>query len=476
MVLDAIDYKKVFKFFEEISNIPRGSGHNELIHEYLVNFAKDRNLEYITDDLLNIIIRKKKNSSVKSDKIVMLQSHMDMVCQKTDDSNHDFKKDPLDLYIEDGFIHARNTTLGADDGIGLAMSLAILDDNTLSNPNLEVLVTTDEETGMYGAIGLKDNLITADYMINIDSDAEGSIIASCAGGYRSRIILNIDKKIASGYKTSISVFDLQGGHSGMEIDKNRSNANKVVARVLLELDEEFELVSINGGSAGNAIPKSSEAIIVSKENLDNKIADILRDIQQELLSTEPNMKFSVKVLEENCSEDVYANKDKAINLLNALPDGVQTFSGSIKGLVETSLNLGILTQKDDKLELLSFIRSSSNNYAKYLNKKLESLARVFGAEYSADGHYGAWEYKNESRLREIMVEEYKKQYGKAPEVIALHAGLECGILTAKKPSLDAVSIGATMLDIHTVNERLDIESTKRVYDYVCNVLEAIGRD
>lgn len=481
-VLEKIDYKNIFKYFEEISEIPRGSGNMQAISDYLVSFAKEHNLEYIQDKFLNVIMIKEATSGYENAPAVIIQGHMDMVCEKDSSSNHDFEKEGLELVIDGDYIRANGTTLGGDDGVAVAYALAILSDDTLKHPRLEVVITTDEETGMDGVIGLDTTPLKAKYMLNIDSEDEGVILCSSAGGLNGTVTLPLQYEDVTDEKQAlkVTVKGLKGGHSGAEIHKNRTNASIMLGRILMKLGKakEFALSDIHGGNKHNAITREAVATIVVSSNL---IADVKAEIEtisneiiNELVTSEPNAKVEVVECNDQVSKTFTKEcKDKVVYMLVTAPYGVLVMSSDMEGLVESSVNMGILRIVNDSVEFNYSVRSSLNSYKHYVSDKLELLAKSIGANYLMDSEYPAWEYKKESKFRELLADVFKKQYNREPEVTAIHAGLECGIISEKMEGIDIVSIGPDMADIHTPKERLCISSTKRVYDYVIAVLEAI---
>lgn len=481
-VLAKIDYKNIFKYFEEISAIPRGSGNMQAISDYLVSFAKEHNLRYIQDDVLNVIMFKEATSGYEDAPAVILQGHMDMVCEKESWSNHDFEKDGLELVIDGDYIRANGTTLGGDNGIAVAYALAILSDDSLKHPALEVIITTDEETGMDGVIGLDPAPFKAKYMLNLDSEDEGIILCSSAGGLSGTVTLPLSyEEVKAGQEAlEIAITGLQGGHSGAEIHKNRTNANVMMGRILMELQKEtvFRVADIHGGNKSNAIPREAHAVITvdasQVASAKSAIETIAKEIVSELVTSEPDAKVDVRTMQlENAQVMTKDCSDKVIFMLVTAPYGVLVMSSDIEGLVESSVNMGILRVVDGVMEFHYSVRSSLNSYKHYISTKLELLAKSIGASYVMDGEYPAWEYKKESKFRELLIDVFKKQYNYEPVVTAIHAGLECGLISEKIEGLDIVSIGPNMADIHTPKERLNISSTKRLYDYVVAVLEAI---
>ncbi|WP_167956289.1 aminoacyl-histidine dipeptidase [Anaerosporobacter faecicola] len=481
-VLAGIDYKNIFKYFEEISAIPRGSGNMEAISNYLVEFAKEHKIQYIQDEVRNVIMIKEATAGYEDAPAVIIQGHMDMVCEKESWSDHDFEKDGLELIIDGDYIRANGTTLGGDNGVAVAYALAILSDDTLKHPRLEVIITTDEETGMDGVIGLDATPFKAKYMLNLDSEDEGVILCSSAGGLSGTITLPLHwEEVSQDTKTlSVMVTGLQGGHSGAEIHKNRTNANVMLGRILVELKktQDFALGDIHGGNKHNAIPREAVATIVvpsgNVQTVQYTIKEIADVIKKELTTSEPDVAVEVTECNENCKKTVTKEeRDKILFQLVVAPYGVLVMSSDMDGLVESSVNMGILCMSTEAVQFHYSVRSSLNSYKHYVSDQLALLAENIGASYLMDGEYPAWEYKKESQFRSLLIDVFKKQYNREPEVTAIHAGLECGIISEKIEGIDIVSIGPDMADIHTPKERLGISSTKRVYDYVVAVLEAI---
>lgn len=478
-MLEGIDSTKVFEYFEQISRIPRGSGNNTAISNYLVEFAKEHNLEYKQDSCENVIIWKEASKGQEDKPAVILQGHMDMVCEKEAGCNHDFTKDPLDLQIDGDYIYAKGTTLGGDDGIAVAYALAILADDSIVHPALEVVITTDEETGMDGAIGLDTSVLKGSYLLNLDSEEEGTILTSCAGGMTVNGTFTWGKVERVGYPVTIQVSGLQGGHSGTEIDKNRENAVLVLTRVLREISVEniaFYLSVIEGGLKDNAIPREAKSIILVKEknNLEEVVNRITASLKKEMESSEPELSIVCDFAEK--TKMYVADKEMTEHMLfffEQVPNGVQKMSAAIPGLVESSLNLGICKTTEEGLFVSFSVRSSLQSYKEYIGMKLEDLIRFLGGTFAKKSEYPGWEYRSESKLREILIDVYEEQYKNPPVIEAIHAGLECGILAGKMPDLDIVSIGPDIFDIHTPKERLSISSTKRVYQFVLGVLEKL---
>lgn len=495
-VLSQLEPAGVFRFFEEICSIPHGSGNVERISDYLKKFAKDRGLFCIQDELKNIIIKKKGSAGYEDKEPVIIQGHMDMVAVKKPDSDIDMKKDGLRLAVDGDFLFAEGTSLGGDDGIAVAYALALLDDDFLEHPPLEVIITVDEETGMDGAIGIDLDCIKGRRMLNLDSEEEGIFLVSCAGG--SKVSLGMDvcreEEETSACRYTILVDGLIGGHSGTEINKGRMNSNLLMARILDELKKLFGdlcLVTMEGGLADNAIPRRTEAVIelpsVEAVDLEKYFAVISKELHVELDSREPKMMLSLEkclsktnLSYEGCipvhSEDLLPavseeETGRIIRYLLALPNGVIEMSADIPGLVETSLNVGIVRLDENGMETVISVRSNIESAKRMLIHRLEAVAALAGADISVNGDYPGWSYRKDSPLRDKMIQVYKGMYGVEPKVEALHAGLECGILASKLEGLDCVSFGPNIHDIHTTEERLEIGSTKRCWEYILELLK-----
>lgn len=457
----------VFACFEKLCSIPHGSGNIEAISNYLKEFAESHGVRVIQDPVGDILWFQPATPGYEDHAPVLLQGHMDMVCEKDPDCTMDMAKDPLDLTHDDQFVFARGTTLGGDDGIAVAYALAVLDSSELKHPPLEAVFTVDEEIGMLGAAALDMSGLQGRVLLNIDSEDEGILTVSCAGGATSCLTVPVKRVPAQGKAWRVGVRGLTGGHSGVEINKGRANANKVLAAALQGLP--VTLCSIAGGSKDNAIPRASEAIVVSEAD-DFAALFAANAAKAALPETEQHAEFYCEPAEAG---EMLAESEAVLGLLNAVPNGVQAMSSDIPGLVQTSLNLGILTTDADAVRLTFSVRSSVNREKFGLIDQLKALAARFGGSYSESGEYPAWEYQKDSRLREVMVEVFEAQYGRKPVVEAIHAGLECGIFSDRLPGLDAVSFGPQMHDIHTSRERLDIASTARTWEYLVAVLERL---
>ncbi|MFA5523013.1 MAG: aminoacyl-histidine dipeptidase [Tissierellales bacterium] len=481
-VLENIEPKAVFNFFEDMTQIPRCSGNEKAISDYLVDFAKKRKLEVIQDKALNVIIKKPGTKGYENAPTVILQGHMDMVCEKNKDTNHDFSTEPLKLRVENDMVMATGTTLGADNGIAVAYALAILDSDEISHPPLEVLITTDEETGMEGANNLDSNNLKGKILINIDSEEEGTLLVSCAGGIRNIISLPIEwNRCPDGYIAfDLRVRGLKGGHSGMEINKERGNSNIMLGRILKGISDNIDiyLAEISGGAKMNAIPRESDAVILvdpkDKYKVVEEISEWNKVIGNELKTADPDVRIELEL--SNTTFDKVFSKvtmEKVLAGLALIPNGVQTMSVEIEGLVQSSTNLGVLITNEKEVLLECAIRSSVSTLKFDIVKKMEALANLIGASSSNEGDYPAWEYRKDSYIREVFVNTYKRVYGEEPIITAIHAGLECGLFDEKLDNVDMISLGPNMYDVHTPNERVSISSTNRVWEYLVESLKSI---
>lgn len=479
-VLKHLEPSKVFYFFEEICRIPHGSGNVRAISDYCVAFANERGLEVEQDDTLNVIIKKPASAGMEDHAPVILQGHLDMVCEKNADTDFDFENEPLRLAIDGDEVYAKGTTLGGDDGIAVAMALAILDDDSIVHPPLEVVFTTDEETGMDGAMNLDCTKLRARTLINIDSEEEGIITVGCAGGLKSNASFDVVHMDCEGTEYEIFISGLMGGHSGTEIHLERANANKLMGRLLFTLRKEliYCLIEINGGSKDNAITREACASIVidpqQKELAKSIIEKFSEDIKNEYRTSDPNITITFTEKGSYIGSTLsYSTTEKLIYLIFNSPYGVQSMSADLPGLVESSLNLGVIRTDMDKVTLSWAVRSSVKSRKWLINDQLEYMTELLGGEYSWRGDYPEWAYKPQSALRTVAVQAFEDLYGKTPVVSTIHAGLECGLFSEKMPDADMISIGPNLKDIHTPNERLSISSTKRTFEYVCELLKRL---
>ena len=487
-VLDGLKPESVFHFFEEISQIPRGSGNEKQVSDYLKKFAQDRGLECIQDELYNIVIIKEATPGYEEEEPYILQGHMDMVVVKSPDCDIDMTKDPLRLCIKDGRISADGTSLGGDDGIAVAYIMALLDAHNIRHPRLEMIVTTEEETGLRGAEGIDLSMLRGRQLINLDNEEEGAIITSCAGGARVDVCIPVQWESIPGQGTTllqVKVKGLLGGHSGSEIDKGRGNANYLLGYVLKEVSKKsaIRLTEMKGGQADNAIPREAGAVIViraeDKEAIlacvreeESRIKERLRETDQNFYiectetAGEPGMSTSSK--QRRCV--AVSSVEQALSCLTGLPNGITAMSNDVEGLVQTSLNLGIMNLEEKELHLTYAVRSSIDREKEELCHQMQEIAGQSGAKAEVRSSYPGWAYRKDSPLRDRLSAVYERMYGRKPELQAIHAGLECGLLAAKIPDLDCVSIGPDMSDVHTTEESISIDSVARVWEYLLAVL------
>ena len=480
-VLEGLEPEKVFYYFEEICSIPHGSGNTAQISEYLKSFAIKKGLRYIQDEAGNVIIFKGGTADYESSPAVMLQGHMDMVCEKEHGAQIDMKTEGLKLIYRDGIISADGTTLGGDDGIAVAFALAILDSDDIPHPPLEAVFTVDEEIGMLGAAAMDCSPLSSRTMLNLDSEEEGYLLVSCAGGVSAACHIPLSYDTVTGRPYTVTVSGLSGGHSGTEIDKGRANANVILARVLYRLKAvvPFCITDIHGGLKDNAIPREAEACIIIRDTegvsaADSFITEMDAILKNEYAATDAGICISGG---ESASENVTvealssASTNAVITALFNLPSGITRMSFDIPGLVQSSLNPGVLMLKDDEAYISYCIRSSVASEKQEMCDRIESMMQLIGGYVTYTGDYPAWEYRKDSPLRDLMIDIYRKQYGSEPVVQALHAGVECGLFSGKIPGLDCVSYGPNMQDIHTSAESMEVASVKRTWDYTLEILK-----
>ena len=475
--LAGLQPEQVFAYFEKLCSIPHGSGNTKAISDYLVSFAKKQGLRYVQDDLNNVIIFKDAAPGYADHAPVILQGHMDMVCVKDEDCALDMAVDGLEVTHDGENVFAVGTSLGGDNGIAVAYMLALLADTSIAHPPLEVVITVDEETGMDGATGIDLSCLKGRTLLNLDSEDEGIFTVACAGGARGTICLPLSRRAVYGPCVKLTVSELQGGHSGVEIHKKRANANKVMGELLGRIQQIMPvcITKLSGGAKDNAIACTSQATLVAMGSHIERINDIVLQLQQEIRDTydEPNVVISADDVDA-LGGNALSTQDsaKVIALLNSAPNGVQSWVEDIPELVQTSLNLGVMNLSDG-FSMTFAVRSSVNREKRELLDRLKELADFYGAAYSEAGDYPAWEYNKESRLRDIMVDTYRRMFSLEAQVVSIHAGLECGILSDKLPGLDCVSIGPDMLDIHTSREKLNIASTARTWLFLLEILKAL---
>ncbi|MDL2300901.1 beta-Ala-His dipeptidase [Lachnospiraceae bacterium OttesenSCG-928-D06] len=485
-ILTHLEPKDVFYYFEEICKIPHGSGNIHQISDYLVGFAKERNLFFVQDAVKNVIIVKEASKGYEEEPPVIIQGHMDMVAVKTSDCDIDMEKEGLRLAEKDGYIYAEGTSLGGDDGIAVAYALALLDSDTIKHPRLEVVITVDEETGMDGARAIDLSMLKGKRLLNIDSEEEGIFLTSCAGGARLDLQQDLTAGKEDGIAYELLLSGLLGGHSGVEIHKGRGNANHLLGGILWELlgRELIYIAEIKGGLADNAIPREAKAMILVKEGYEEALKLCIQEegnkIKTILGSREPDFLLEVKkVGRKELAVLTKESAEKSVALLYALPNGVMAMSADIDNLVETSINNGqmeLTIGEDGKanFHIRMSVRSSVDDGRIALSKKVQSIVTLAGGTMSISGEYTGWQYRENSILRDKVLALYEKMYGEKPKVEAIHAGLECGILSSKIPDLDCISFGPDMKAIHTTQEVLHIESTKRAWEFIIQLLEEKG--
>ena len=448
---------RVFYYFNEISKIPHGSGDMEKIADYCVDFAKKHSLRYYLDDAKNVIVYKPATKGFENAEPVILQGHLDMVCQKTADSKIDFLRDGLELYLDGDFLKAKGTTLGADNGIAVAMILSILESDKFSHPEIEAVFTTDEETGMLGATALDMSKLNAKRMINLDSEDEGVVTVSCAGGADVKITLPVSYEKKNGTALKLTLCGLLGGHSGVDINKNRLNADILMGRILNEIAEkvQFDIISVDGGNKVNAITNRCEAVVLTqnKDELINEFNTCLETIKTEISTFENGFEYDILSVgsgEFNVMDKPSTNA--VIFTLCFIPNGILKMSEDIENLVETSLNLGILKTEEDAIIFNSALRSNKEADLRKLMAEMVSFAEKTNAESYVSGYYPPWEYRTDSPLRETYKAVYKRLYNKDAKCEAIHAGLECAVFASRIEDIDCIAIGPTLCDVHTVNE------------------------
>ena len=478
------DYQpeKLFHFFEEISAIPRGSGNEKGISDYLVKFAEDRNLWVHRDEANNVIIKKAASEGAKSQEPVMLQGHIDMVCEKRAGVEHDFEKDGLGLQIKDGNLTANGTTLGADNGVAVALMLMIMDDEDISHPALECVFTTEEEVGLDGAKALDKSLLDAKIMINLDSETEGLATVSCAGGLRIKLEREIKREAAEGTLLSVKMEGLSGGHSGQDIDKERQNADILMARLLRQLMKETDgkLVQFAGGTKDNAIPRECEAVLIytdeeEAEKAEELACDLAGVYAEELEQAEPAFECEITSETNKTAEAIPEEAAKAmINAICLVPNGVQKRDMQMDGFVIVSSNLGIVRTDEEKLTMIISPRSSVASLQEYSKERFNILAETFGFTVEYSGEYPGWSYKVDSRIREVCKESYKELFGEDLKIEGIHAGLECGLFSDAIEGLDAIAIGPTIHNCHTPDEYLPLDSFERFYEFLKDILKRLA--
>ncbi|MEE1239113.1 MAG: aminoacyl-histidine dipeptidase [Acutalibacteraceae bacterium] len=468
--------ESVFRYFEKICAIPHGSGNMEAIGAYCLEFARKNNLQAAIDEAGNVIVYKPGTKGYENAEPIILQGHLDMVCQKREETVFDFEKDGIKSYINGDFIKAKGTTLGADNGIAVAMIMSVLASQNLSHPPIEAVFTTDEEIGMVGAKQIDFTRLKSKRMINLDSEESDILTVSCAGGSDFELLIPTEKMTVHGTEITLEIGGLKGGHSGVDIDKCRVNADILAGRILnyAKKNANFNIIKINGGTKGNAIPFCCKAQLVAKD------AESFINITEEYISA---LKNEIADREEDCFIRLTAGstgdfevlspktRDKLLYLLLTTPNGVVDMSAEIDGLVETSLNLGILMTEDSKIIMQYALRSNKSSALTFLEDKMTELAEYNGCRSQISCRYEPWEYKKESELRKLYSTAFCEKFGHEIKISAIHAGLECAVFAQNIEGLDCISVGPDMFDVHTVNERLSISSATEIFELLCDMLE-----
>ena len=472
---EQLNPERVFYYFGKICSIPRGSGNMEKISSFCVEFAKKQNLRYYSDSCGNVVIYKNGTAGYEKSQPVILQGHLDMVCQKTEDCAIDFTRDGLDVYADGDYLRARGTTLGADNGIAVAMIMAILESNEIAHPPIEAVFTIDEEIGLIGASALDKSVLKSKRMINLDAEEDDTLTVSCAGGNDFTVKIPVQRVKAFGNEVTLTVKGLQGGHSGVEIHKGRVNANNLMGRILshLKFEMNFEIISVDGGDKTNAITNRCVAKLCCEDGerlkaLAEKYLEIVRD---ELSAREPDFRYGISV-SEPCGQSVINSeaRDGLVYFLACVPEGVIRMSAEIAGLVETSQNMGILKTSEQEIVIQFAQRSNVRSGMDYLREMMTRFSQCLLCETESSGFYPPWEFLRDSKLQKLYKSCYEAYYGKKPKVEAIHAGLECSVFSAAIEGLDCIAIGPEMHGVHTVNEKLSISSTENTFRLLISML------
>lgn len=470
-VLENREPQRVLFYFEELTKIPRESGNEKAVSDFLVEFAKENKLEYFQDSAMNVVVKKQGSKGYENHEAVILQGHIDMVCAKDKDKVIDFKKDSLEILVDGDFIRAKGTTLGADNGIAVAMSLALLEDKAAVHPPLEVLFTTEEETGMGGASNVDGSLFNGKTLINIDSEEEGEFCVSCAGGVRIKFHQPY-KTVKNTYSKTyeIEIAGLTGGHSGIEIHKGRANAIRLLGRTLESLSKDIGIVKVDGGEKMNAIAKRAKAVISANRDLTEDIKELEKIFKNEHLTTDEKLEMNIREVEKESEMMNTSSANRLIDVMLLMVNGVQSMSAHIEGLVESSSNIGVLSTDKDEVVFESAARSSVESLKKKMIAQFESLASLSGGKVVLESDYPEWPFNPDSKIRDLMKSVYKDMYGEEAKIMAIHAGLECGILKRQIGDIDMISFGPNMWDVHTPNEHVSISSIERSYVFLKEVL------
>ena len=477
--LEGLDPQKVWEHFYQISQIPRESGNEQAVGQYIISVAKRNNLSHTQDKIGNVLVRCPASKGMEKSEKVVIQNHIDMVCEKNKDTIHDFSKDPIQLIKEGEWIHANGTTLGSDNGIGVSFALTLMEDKNVDHPPLELLFTVDEETGLTGASGLQPGFLQGKILINLDSEEEGAFYIGCAGGKHTILRKEVEWRAApSGYQAlNLKISGLQGGHSGLNIHQGLGNSIKLLSRILFNLKDktDFALAGISGGNKHNAIPREAEATILLPQNSVKNISIYVREmdevLKKEYQFSDKNVTAKLETAES--VEKVFSQsfQNKLVNLIYAMPHGVMAMSHAVEGLVETSTNMAVVEIKGKNIELLTSQRSSLASSIQDIADKVKALGALAEFEVEQGGGYPAWEPNPDSPLLKLAVKTYENVYKKSPSVKAIHAGLECGIIGEKYPGMDMISFGPTIQGAHSPDERVLIPTVVKCWKYLTTLLK-----
>jgi dipeptidase D len=480
-VLSGLQPTNLWENFEALCGIPHPSKKEGKIRDYIVSFGKKLGLETIVDEVGNVIIRKPATPGMENRKGVILQGHIDMVPQKNNDTVHDFEKDPIRPRIDGEWVKATGTTLGADNGVGVAASMAILQSTDIPHGPVEMLCTIDEETGMTGAFGIKGGFLKGDILLNLDSEEEGILCIGCAGGTNANVTFPYTTQpVPAGMKAyTLEIKGLKGGHSGVEINLGRGNSNKLLLRFLYHSAKKhgMRLVSIDGGSLRNAIPRESNAVVLIPADKEKCFLECVQnfetDIQHELKTVDPGVKFSALPATQPGEMFDLDSQNKMINALYALPNGVMRMSNDMENLVETSTNLAIVKSENGNVYVQCLLRSSVDSAKDDLEYMMAALFELAGADANFSGKYPGWKPNVDSPILKEMKEIYAAKFGKAPEIGAIHAGLECGLLGGVYPNWDMISFGPTILHPHSPDEQVSVASVQKFWDFLVDTLKNV---
>ncbi len=478
-----LEPKAVWKHFYSLTQIPRPSKVEERIQDFMYKWGTDLGLETIKDEVGNIIIKKPATPGMEDRMGVVFQGHLDMVPQKNSDTDHDFDNDPIEAFVDGDWVTAKGTTLGADNGMGVAAAMAVLEATDIPHGPVEALFTADEETGMTGAFGLQPGILDGDILLNMDSEDEGELYVGCAGGIDANTTFKFENEaVPAGHKAyKVSVAGLKGGHSGMDIPLGRGNANKIFFRYLKQTAAQFEmrLANIEGGSLRNAIPREAFAVVTAPEAKEADVKKHLEDyatiVKSELAGTEPDMEIMIEATEMPANLIDAKTQTNLTHAVNACPNGVMRMSDSMPGLVETSNNLAVVKSVGNEILVQCLIRSSVNSAKDDMGSVISSVFELAGAETVLDGAYPGWKPNMDSPILKTMQEVYEKMYGKTPDIKAIHAGLECGLLGGVYPNWDMISFGPTIRFPHSPDEKVNIATVQKFYDFLLETLKSIPK-